>query len=178
MHEELDVESYCEWGVDYLKLDACSGRGYSDHNTSWIKFRAAIDACSKRRGFPMVLSVESCDDPDGCGLWIGDLANLWRTCGDIQATFASVMRNVAENTKMAKWAGPTGGPLNGGHWNDAGPCQHSIVCGCLLLYATDRFSLSDTRSFFCDGCRHASSWRHRSVDHGAVQPLRTVEYDG
>lgn len=26
----------------------------------------------------------------GCGLWIGQLANLWRTCGDIQATFASV----------------------------------------------------------------------------------------
>ena len=100
----------------------------------------------------MVLSVESCDDPTGCGTWIGKLANceipvsavktalhpvyvacnvnitdtvlwclpvVWRTCGDIQATFASVMNNVAENTKMAMWAGPTGGPLNGGHWNDA-----------------------------------------------------------
>jgi len=27
--------------VDYLKLDACSGQGYSQGNTSWIKFRAA-----------------------------------------------------------------------------------------------------------------------------------------
>eukprot|EP01051_Picozoa_sp_SAG22_P007477 SAG22_NODE_528_length_9431_cov_7.192135_5_plen_202_part_00 len=184
LHEAIDVQSYCEWGVDYLKLDGCSGRGYSTANTSWIKFRAvraavtggrpflfrslfkrfpdllllpflavplpshclsavlplsfclrlclssrfrcphaslpfmlqAIDECSKTRGFPMVLSVESCDDPTGCGLWIGELANLWRTCGDIQATFASVMNNVAENTKMAKWAGPTGGPLGGGHW--------------------------------------------------------------
>lgn len=118
-HEAIDVQSYCEWGVDYLKLDGCGGRGYSEANTSWIKFRAAIDSCSKTRGFPMVLSVESCDDPSGCGTWIGKLANLWRTCGDIQATFASVMRNVAENTKMAMWAGPTGGPLDGGHWNDA-----------------------------------------------------------
>ena len=101
-----------------LKLDGCGGRSYPQINTSWIKFRSAIDACSKRRGFPMVLSVESCDDPTGCGLWIGKLANLWRTCGDIQATFASVMRNVADNTKMAEWAGPTGGPLGGGHWND------------------------------------------------------------
>ena len=25
----------------------------------------------------MVLSVESCDDPEGCGTWIGKLANLW-----------------------------------------------------------------------------------------------------
>jgi hypothetical protein len=132
--------------VDYLKLDGCTGRSYPQANTSWIKFRAAIDACSKKRGFPLVLSVESCDgtftslpvlhdgcvltgsfcsftDPTGCGLWIGKLANLWRTCGDIQATFASVMGNVAENTKMAMWAGPSGGPLGGGHWNDADMLQ-------------------------------------------------------
>jgi len=121
-HEAIDVASYCEWGVDYLKLDACTGRGYTAHNESWIKFRAAIDQCSQTRGFPMVLSVESCDD-DSCGQWIGKLANLWRTCGDIQAYFGSVMNNVAENTKMAKYAGPTGGPLGGGHWNDADMLQ-------------------------------------------------------
>lgn len=34
-----------------------------------------------------------------------------------------VMRNAAENTKMAKWAGPSGGPLDGGHWNDADMLQ-------------------------------------------------------
>ena len=28
MHEQVDVDSYCEWGVDYLKLDGCSGRAY------------------------------------------------------------------------------------------------------------------------------------------------------
>eukprot|EP01052_Picozoa_sp_SAG31_P050996 SAG31_NODE_11903_length_987_cov_1.478604_2_plen_100_part_00 len=83
----------------------------------------------------MVLSVESCDDPDGCGLWIGKLANLWRTCGDIQATFASVMNNVAENTKMYMWAGPTGGPLGGGHWNDADMLQvrgTHVACMCCV----------------------------------------------
>jgi hypothetical protein len=127
MHEDIDVQSYCDWGVDYLKLDACRGRGYSQANESWIKFRSAIDKCSKDRGFPMVLSVESCDDPDKCGTWIGGLANLWRTCGDIQATFASVMGNVAQNTKMAKWAGPTGGPLGGGHWNDADMVSVTLV---------------------------------------------------
>jgi hypothetical protein len=178
MHEEIDVESYCDWGyvhwlfnsclltstlplridpylcpfppslsVDYLKVDACRGEGYKAHNTSWIKFRAAIDACTKRRGYPIVLSVESCDDPSpgGCGEWIGDLANLWRTCGDIQATFASVMRNVAENTKMAKFAGPTGGPGGGGHWNDAdSECRqigrHLVGCCCCRTYRSFRLS--------------------------------------
>ena len=33
------------------------------------------------------------------------------------------MGNVAENTKMAMWAGPSGGPLGGGHWNDADMLQ-------------------------------------------------------
>ena len=130
LHEAVDVQSYCEWGVDYLKLDACFGRGYNTGNESWIKFRAAIDQCVAKRGFPMVLSVESCDDPSpgGCGGWIGKLANLWRTCGDIQATFGSVLSNVAENTKMAHWAGPSGGPLGGGHWNDGerNPARRSI----------------------------------------------------
>ena len=94
---------------------------------SWIKFRAAVDQCFATRKTPMVLSVESCDDPSpgGCGGWIGDLANLWRTCGDIQGDFASVMRNVEENSKMAAFQGPTGGPAagGGGRWNDADMMQ-------------------------------------------------------
>ncbi len=61
----------------------------------------------------MVLSVESCNDPrpGGCGEWIGQLANLWRTTGDIQATFESVMGNLDGNNDMAAFAGP-------GKWND------------------------------------------------------------
>ncbi len=122
LHEAIDVEKYCEWGVDYLKVDQCAGNGYSQLNSSWIKFRAAIDKCAKKRGYPIVLSVESCDN-DSCGQWIGKLANLWRTCGDIQAYFGSVMSNVASNTKMASYAGSHGGPLGGGHWNDADMLQ-------------------------------------------------------
>jgi alpha-galactosidase len=55
-----------------------------------------------------VLSVESCGDAS-CGAWIGGLANLWRTTGDIQATFASVLSNLDNNNRMASFAGP-------GHW--------------------------------------------------------------
>ena len=146
--------------MDYLKLDACAGRRYEQSNTSWIRFRAAIDECSKTRGFPMVLSVESCDDPNGCGQWIGQLANLWRTGGDIQATFESVMSNVVQNTIMAQFQGPSGGPLGGGHWNDADMLQvgdigmtvteqrthYSLwaIMASPLLISTDISMLSDT----------------------------------
>ena len=137
-HEAIDVQSYCDWGVDYLKIDQCQGQRYAALNTSWIKFRAAIDECSKRRGFPMVMSIESCDDPAACGTWVGSLANLWRTGGDIQAYFGSVLSNAAKNTRMAAVAGPTGGPLNGGHWNDPD----------MLQVGTIGLSLDEQRSHF------------------------------
>ena len=66
-HELLDIATYCDWGVDYIKvnlhrvprfawlrhrvrgaqppflllqLDGCSGNHWPAVNTSWIKFRA------------------------------------------------------------------------------------------------------------------------------------------
>eukprot|EP00038_Savillea_parva_P027673 m.60896 g.60896 ORF g.60896 m.60896 type:complete len:942 (-) comp7987_c0_seq1:114-2939(-) len=139
-HEAIDVESYCDWGVDYLKIDACFGPGWPVANQSWINFRAAIDKCASKRGYPIVMSVESCDDPDTCGQWIGKLANLWRTGGDIQATFQSVLGNAASNTRMAAKAGPTGGPLGGGHWNDADMLQVGNI-GLSWIEQRSHFSL-------------------------------------
>jgi hypothetical protein len=78
-------------GVDFIKLDGCDGNGWPQSNESWIKFRASIDSCYQRTGRMMQLDVESCGDPTGCGLWIGQLANAWRTTGDIQANFGSVL---------------------------------------------------------------------------------------
>ncbi len=95
-----------------MKTDACGGRGWPRDNTTWIDFRAGITRCTAGGGRPIVLSVESCNEPasGGCSEWIGALANLWRTTGDIQATFASVLSNLDSNNDMAAFAGP-------GHWN-------------------------------------------------------------
>ena len=54
----------------------------------------------------IVQSVESCNDPGGCGQWIGSVANLWRTHGDIQATFESVLSNIKANDAMTPVAKP------------------------------------------------------------------------
>ena len=96
-----------------VKTDACGGRGWNQDNVTWIDFRAGITRCSADGGRPMVLSVESCNDPrpGGCSEWIGALANLWRTTGDIQATFESMMGNLDGNNNMANFSGP-------GRWND------------------------------------------------------------
>jgi hypothetical protein len=65
---------------------------------------------------------------------------LTRTRARAQATFASVLRNVAENTKMAARAGPTGGPLGGGHWNDADMLQVGDI-GLSIVEQWSHFSL-------------------------------------
>lgn len=49
----------------------------------------------------------------GCGQWVGSKANLWRTSGDLQANFGSVMYNIRANDKMRHVAKP-------GHFNDPG----------------------------------------------------------
>lgn len=101
-HELLDAATYCSWGVDYLKTDGCGGQRYPALNTSWINFRQGLDACAKGGGRPIVLSVETCTaaNTDDCQAWVGRLAQLWRTTGDIQATWGSVMSNLDGNNQL------------------------------------------------------------------------------
>jgi len=58
-----------------MQVDGCFGDHWPQANQSWILFRQGLDACAKHGGRKIVLSVESCDDPAGCGEWIGGLAN-------------------------------------------------------------------------------------------------------
>jgi alpha-galactosidase len=107
-HEAQDVATFCDWGVDYLKLDS---RGST--RDGWEKVRTAINKCDH----PMFLQVAFCKSVDECEGWMDGLANSWRTSGDAQATWASVMVNVDATEPLYPLAGPTG-PI-GGHWNDA-----------------------------------------------------------
>jgi hypothetical protein len=108
-HEAQDVATFCEWGVDYIKLDS---KGST--REGWNKVRTAINACTRQ---PMYLQVAFCKTVAGCDGWMDRLANAWRTSGDSQATWASVMNNMDSAEPLWPLAGPTG-PI-GGHWNDA-----------------------------------------------------------
>lgn len=61
-------------------------------------------------------SIEYCKDPVGCGQWIGGVANTWRTVGDVQAVWSSVMANIHENNKMAS-------VVNNGQVRNRSPCH-------------------------------------------------------
>eukprot|EP00756_Hemistasia_phaeocysticola_P021196 Hpha_TRINITY_DN15761_c6_g6::TRINITY_DN15761_c6_g6_i1::g.38595::m.38595/K07407/E3.2.1.22B, galA, rafA; alpha-galactosidase len=111
-HEVIDADTYCEWGIDYLKIDQCGGAKAKNASSSWIQFHERFQACYKDKGHFIVQSVESCDSPQTCGQWVPKMANTWRTGADVQANFGSVMHNAAVNNKMADIATP-------GHFNDA-----------------------------------------------------------
>jgi alpha-galactosidase len=99
-HEAMDAAFYCENNVDYVKIDDCGGGHFAQHNTSWIRFRKALDQCKHR----ILMAVSSCSDPTGCGAWVASgavSADIWRTTGDIQATWGSIMNNLDVNNAMA-----------------------------------------------------------------------------
>ena len=110
-YELVDAATYCDWGLDYLKNDNCGGANWPALNTSWLRFKQGFEKCYNDTGRYIVSSIEYCKDPSGCGEWIANSANLWRTEGDIQNTWGSVKGNIHGQNDMAHVAKP-------GHFND------------------------------------------------------------
>lgn len=99
-YEAVDVARYCAFGLDYIKVDNCKGARWPATNTSWILMREAMAKCAA----PPRLSVEYCRDPTG--LWCASLTDLWRTTGDVQSNFESVLSNLDQNDVMAPVSRP------------------------------------------------------------------------
>eukprot|EP01063_Lacrimia_lanifica_P033445 TRINITY_DN5940_c0_g2_i1.p1 TRINITY_DN5940_c0_g2~~TRINITY_DN5940_c0_g2_i1.p1 ORF type:complete len:937 (+),score=234.67 TRINITY_DN5940_c0_g2_i1:46-2856(+) len=116
LHEAVDAVTYCDWGVDYLKIDLCRGAGYGTQNASWLLFQKGFQECAARTGRAALTSVSSCGDPDGCGRWVAGAADNWRVANDIQADWGSVVNNALAAAKMKPAAAP-------GKYNDADMLQ-------------------------------------------------------
>ncbi len=116
-HERIDMETFAQWGVDYIKLDSCfaesNGRMSSE---DYALYRQCIEAT----GRPIVLSIS--DFGNAAWAWGGkESAQLWRTSNDIYPWMDSVYA-CAETSAgdraihpafngLWQFAGP-------GHWND------------------------------------------------------------
>jgi alpha-galactosidase len=113
-HEFQDARQYASWGVDYFKYDWC------DHGTANgpETYRIMSDAL-RAAGRPIVFSL--CEwGQNEPWLWAEPVGHLWRTTGDIGASYASGGKNKWEhgwkqildmNVGLEKYSGP-------GHWND------------------------------------------------------------
>ena len=104
-HEQQDADSFASWGVDYLKYDNCNNQGIPAQ-TRYTAMRDALAATSR----PIVFSL--CDwGEENVASWGGSVGNLWRTTGDIDASYGSMLANFHTNVALAAEAGP-------GAWND------------------------------------------------------------
>ena len=113
-HEFQDARLYASWGVDYFKYDWC------DHGTANgpESYRIMSDAI-RAAGRPIVFSL--CEwGQNQPWLWAEPVGHLWRTTGDIGASYSTGGKNKWEhgwktildmNVGLEKYAGP-------GHWND------------------------------------------------------------
>jgi alpha-galactosidase len=119
-HEQQDADTYAAWGIDYLKYDLCSFRD-NMHNAAPDDpakqnqmMRAAYELMHQailKTGRPMVYSLcqYGWDSVWDWGPSVG--ANLWRTTGDINATFDRMALIGRSQAGLSKFAAP-------GHWND------------------------------------------------------------
>ncbi len=105
-HELQDAKTYFAWGVDYVKIDWCHTEGL-DPQKQYAKFRDAL----VQSGRPIVFSI--CNwGRNQPWTWGPATGNLWRTTGDIQDNWASVLKILDNPSQQhAEAAGP-------GAWND------------------------------------------------------------
>ncbi|WP_171991054.1 NPCBM/NEW2 domain-containing protein [Streptomyces sp. JHA26] len=104
-HEYSDAQQFADWGVDYLKYDNCNNQGV-DAVQRYTTMRDALRAT----GRPIVYSI--CEWGENKPWeWAGDLGHLWRTTGDINDSWGSMLSILKKNLPLAEYAGP-------GRWND------------------------------------------------------------
>ncbi|MEV0819625.1 NPCBM/NEW2 domain-containing protein [Nonomuraea rubra] len=108
-HEELDAQTWADWGIDYLKYDNCNNQSdgsQEDYVRRYTAMRQALD----RTGRSIVYSI--CEwGTSRPWTWAKGIGHLWRTTGDISDNWASLRSIIRQNAPLAPYAGP-------GHWND------------------------------------------------------------
>jgi alpha-galactosidase len=104
-HEDVDAQTFADWGVDYLKYDNCNNEGVPAIER-YSRMRDAL----KKTGRPIVYSITEWGE-NRPWEWAADVGHLWRTTGDINDSWASMVSLLKLNAPLAPFAGP-------GHWND------------------------------------------------------------
>ena len=106
-HEAEDCQLYFrDWDFDFIKVDYCGGNHMKlDERTQYTKISNAIRNCGKK---DVVFNICRWAYP---GTWVNDVADSWRTTGDIYDAWRSVKGILAENLYMSAYC-------HDGHYND------------------------------------------------------------
>ena len=106
-HEEQDCQLYFrDWDFDFIKVDYCGGWHLDlNEREQYTKISEAIRNCGKE---DVVFNICRWAYP---GTWVADVADSWRTTGDIYDDWKSVKDIIAENLCMSAYC-------HDGHYND------------------------------------------------------------
>ena len=109
-YEDVDARDYASWGIDYFKQDTCNGGLPGDPKAFYTRYKIFSDELlSTARN--IVFSLCDFTQAGQTWLWGAQIGNLWRTTGDISASYTSMVSNFTSNQTRRTYAGP-------GHWND------------------------------------------------------------
>ncbi|MGZ5253586.1 MAG: glycoside hydrolase family 97 N-terminal domain-containing protein [Flavitalea sp.] len=113
-HEEIDAATYAEWGVDYLKYDACGDKGNHKDPYLFNKMHQALKKTGRDILFNICIFYS-----DTTHLWGNKIGDTWRTGGDIVKHIdkypAVTYKNWYENLQQVIGKEDYSGS---GHWND------------------------------------------------------------
>lgn len=126
-HEEQDAKMFADWGVDYLKYDWCSASQVYKLEQMPEVYKKMSDAL-KATGRPIVYSLCQYGWNEVWKWGAAAGGNLWRTTGDIEPSFFSMVYIGMNQSGLEQYAGP-------GHWNDPD----------MLEVGNGRFSQSENR---------------------------------
>ena len=109
-HDEEDLRRYMiEWGFDFIKVDWCGGlRQNLSKQQRYTTIGNIIKDIEKETGKDKIYNVCCWSFP---GEWVVDVADSWRTGGDIFNNFGAVLEQLDNIKTLAKYTAP-------GHVND------------------------------------------------------------
>ncbi|GAU41021.1 hypothetical protein TSUD_178610 [Trifolium subterraneum] len=120
-HEFQDAKTFASWGIDYLKYDNC----YNDESKPTVRYPVMTRALMKA-GRPIFFSLCEWGDLHPA-LWGARVGNSWRTTGDINDSWESMITKADMNEFYAELAKPGG-------WN--GLLQAPLLLGCDISNVT------------------------------------------
>lgn len=129
-HDEGDLRRYfIDWGYDFIKVDWCGGRqlGLSQKDR-YTAIGDVVKRIERETGKDKIYNVCCWAFP---GEWVVDVADSWRTGGDIYNNFPAVLAQLDNIKSLAGYNGP-------GHVNDLDMMQ----VGNHLSYEEDKSHFS------------------------------------
>ena len=108
-HEQQDAKTFAGWGIDYLKYDNCNNAGSSTTQQYIDRYTAMRDALAAS-GRKILYSI--CEwGVNNPATWAPVVGNSWRTTGDINDSYGSMLSIFQQNVFLYPYAKP-------GAWND------------------------------------------------------------